>query len=74
VHVVDVRTRQVLRTVSGLGPLRGVSIAPDSRTAFVTLGEGGAVAVVDLRDGTVKGRQSVGASPDGVAFGPAAGR
>ena len=71
IHVVDVKTRALLGAVGGLGSPRGVSIAPDSRTAFVTLNASSEVAVVDLETRAVLRRFPVGASPDGVAFTPA---
>jgi YVTN family beta-propeller protein len=52
------------------GSPRGVSIAPDGRTAFVTLGGESSVAVVDPVGRKVVQRVTVGASPDGVASAP----
>ena len=70
IHVVDVKTRKVLGSIDGLGSPRGVSIAPDSRMAFVTLNASSEVAVVDLETREILRRYPVGASPDGVAFAP----
>jgi hypothetical protein len=47
-----------------------VKIAPDNRTAFVTLGATNMVAAIDLVERKVLWRAPVGASPDGVWYGP----
>ena len=46
--------------------MRGVEIAPDNRTAFVTLGPENSVLVVDLVERTVLAEHRVGTAPDGV--------
>jgi len=53
-----------------VGLAEGVAIAPDGKTAFVTLAEGPAVGIVDLVGRKLLRKVGVGASPDGVAFGP----
>jgi DNA-binding beta-propeller fold protein YncE len=70
VHVFDVATRRSLGEIAVTGQPTGVRIAPDDRTAFVTLGPEGAVLVLDLVDRRVIARHTVGAAPDGVAWGP----
>jgi YVTN family beta-propeller protein len=49
-----------------------VKIAPDNRTVFVTLGTENAVAAIDLVEKKVLWKTPVGASPDGVWYGPVA--
>ena len=63
----DVATHAIVGSVELPSP-RGVAIAPDSRTAYVTLA-GGELALVDLTTMTELRRFAVQASPDGVAVG-----
>ncbi|MGH7460737.1 MAG: hypothetical protein ACREMA_06875 [Longimicrobiales bacterium] len=70
IHVADVAQRKVIWTLDGLEAPRGVSIAPDGKTAFVTLAGIPAVGIVDLTTRTMLRKIGVGASPDGVGFGP----
>ena len=65
--VADVATHTVAGAVDLPSP-RGVAIAPDSRTAYVTLA-GGELAVIDLTTMAELRRFLVQASPDGVAVG-----
>jgi DNA-binding beta-propeller fold protein YncE len=65
--VADVASKRIITTIPLTAP-RGVSIAEDNRTAWVTLG-GGQVVEVDLAAGTVLRTLSVEASPDGVGVG-----
>lgn len=65
--IADVATHGVAGAIDLPQP-RGVAIAPDSRTAYVTLA-GGEMAVVDLDTMTETRRVAVQASPDGVAVG-----
>ena len=65
--LVDRATRQATGTVR-LDDPRGVSFAPDGRTAWVTVGAG-EVAEVDVAAAAVKRRLAVEASPDGVGVG-----
>jgi DNA-binding beta-propeller fold protein YncE len=50
------------------GSPRGVSISPDSRWAFITLGPQNEVVMVDLTTRKVMGRYTVQTAPDGVAY------
>ena len=59
--------------LDALGSPRGVTIAPDGKTAFVTLAEDPAVGVIDLVERKLVRKIGVGPSPDGVGFGPPAG-
>lgn len=70
IWIADVKTKKLVGQVGGLGSPRGVKIAPDNRTAYVTLGADNAVAAIDLVDRRVKWTAPVGASPDGVWYGP----
>jgi YVTN family beta-propeller protein len=70
VWIADAATRKLVGSVDGLGSPRGVKIAGDNRTAFVTLGADNAVASIDLVDRKVNWTVPVGASPDGVWYGP----
>ena len=65
--IADVATHTIAGAVDLPDP-RGVAIAPDSRTAYVTLA-GGELAEVDLTTMTELRRFAVQASPDGVAVG-----
>jgi DNA-binding beta-propeller fold protein YncE len=65
--IADALSKRVVTTIPLAEP-RGVSIADDNRTAWVTLG-GGQVVEVDIVDGTVLRTLAVQASPDGVGVG-----
>jgi DNA-binding beta-propeller fold protein YncE len=65
--LVDRTTRQTMGTVR-LDDPRGVSFAPDGKTAWVTVGAG-QVAEVDVASATVRRQLAVQASPDGVGVG-----
>ena len=65
--IADAATRAVVGQIALTSP-RGVSIAPDNRTAWVTLA-GSEVAQVDIRDFRVLRTVPVQASPDGVGVG-----
>jgi DNA-binding beta-propeller fold protein YncE len=65
--VADVLSKRVVTTIPLVEP-RGVSIAGDNRTAWVTLG-GGQVVEVDIEAGTVLRTLDVQVSPDGVGVG-----
>jgi YVTN family beta-propeller protein len=71
IHVADVASRKVLWTLDGLGSPRGINIAPDGRTAFVTLAADQTVGIIDLTQRKLARKVGVGASPDGVWYGPA---
>ena len=70
IHVIDVATRAVSWKLEGLGSPRGVSIAADGKTAFVTLADGPSVGIVDMVSRKLMRTITVGASPDGVGYGP----
>lgn len=70
IWIADAKTRKITGSVDGLGSPRGVKIAADNRTAFVTLGADDAVASIDLVDRKVNWTVPVGSSPDGVWYGP----
>jgi YVTN family beta-propeller protein len=61
----------VLWTLDGIGSPRGVNIAPDGRTAFVTLATDETMGVVDLETHKLVRKVKVEKSPDGVWFGVA---
>jgi DNA-binding beta-propeller fold protein YncE len=65
--IADVATQRYIGTIPLASP-RGVAIAPDSRTAYVTQA-GGTVAVVDIVDMRVLRTHTVQSSPDGVGTG-----
>jgi DNA-binding beta-propeller fold protein YncE len=65
--IADAATRAVVGQISLTSP-RGVAIAPDNRTAWVTLA-GSEVAQVDIRELKVIRTIPVQASPDGVGVG-----
>lgn len=65
--IADVATHAIVGGIDLVSP-RGVAIAPDSRTGYVTLAEG-ALAIVDLEAMAVLRTVAVQASPDGVAVG-----
>ena len=70
IHIIDVATKTVSWKLEGLGSPRGVSIAPDGKNAFVTLADGPSVGIVDLVARKLVRTIGVGASPDGVGYGP----
>ena len=57
-------------TLDAIGSPRGVNIAPDGKTAFVTLAADETMGVVDLEARKLTRRIKVEKSPDGVWFGP----
>ena len=70
IHIADVAQRKVMWTLDSLPGPRGVTIAPDGKTAFVTLAGDPSVGVVDLVARRLVRKIGVGASPDGVGYGP----
>jgi YVTN family beta-propeller protein len=70
-HIADVAQRKVIWTLEGIGSPRGVNIAPDGKTAFVTLAADQTMGVIDLEQRKLTRKVPVGASPDGVWYGPA---
>lgn len=64
------KTRALVGQVGGLAEPRGVRVAGDNRTAFVTLIDDDVVAAIDIVDMRVLMRVPVGAYPDGVGWGP----
>lgn len=70
-HVADIAQRKVIWVLEGIGSPRGVNIAPDGKTAFVTLAADNTMGVVDLEARKLTRKIPVGASPDGVWYGPA---
>jgi YVTN family beta-propeller protein len=71
IQVIDIASRKVAWTLDGLGAPRGVNISPDGKTAFVTLAGDQTVAIIDLEQRKLSRKIGVGASPDGVWYGPA---
>lgn len=65
--IADVASHLIVGSIALDSP-RGVAIAPDNRTAYVTLA-GGLLAVVDIESMTVRRTLAVQASPDGVGVG-----
>ncbi|HEY4303437.1 MAG TPA: YncE family protein [Gemmatimonadaceae bacterium] len=70
IWIAGAHTRKITGSIDGLGSPRGVKIAADNRTAYVTLGADNAVASIDLIDRKVNWSVPVGKSPDGVWYGP----
>jgi YVTN family beta-propeller protein len=70
IHVADVALRKVIWSLDGLGSPRGVNISPDGKTAFLTLAADQTMGVVDLEQRKLTRKIAVGASPDGVWYGP----
>jgi DNA-binding beta-propeller fold protein YncE len=66
-RIADVASHAYVGSIPLSSP-RGVVIAGDNRTAYVTLAEG-SLAVVDIQDLQVERTVSVQASPDGVGTG-----
>lgn len=83
IHLIDVAThmrRAVIdaAAVPEIGTVnpspQGVTVARDSRSAFVTLKAIGKVARVDLADAKVTSLLTVGGGSDGIGFSPIAAR
>jgi YVTN family beta-propeller protein len=70
IHVADVALRKVIWSLGGLGSPRGANIAPDGKTAFVTLAADETMGVIDLEKRVLTRKVRVGTSPDGVWYGP----
>ena len=72
-HVADVAERKVIWKLEKIGSPRGVNIAPDGRSAFVTLAADETMGVIDLEARKLTRKIKVEKSPDGVWFGPVPG-
>lgn len=66
--VMDVAGRSVYKKVPLGSQSEGILIAPDGKRAFVALGQGNAVDVIDLASWTMSGKISTGHGPDGMAW------
>lgn len=66
--VLDVASRSVYKKIPLGSPSEGILIAPDGEHAYVALGPGNAVDVIDLANWTVSGRIETGRGPDGMAW------
>jgi DNA-binding beta-propeller fold protein YncE len=68
VAVVDLKTRDVVRTIPvPIGP-HTVLLSPDKQTAYIACISSGSVAVIDLSDWSVKGLIKVGKGADGIGW------
>lgn len=77
--VVDARTNTVARTVALLGMPKDVVISPDGATAYVPAmftggADAGAILVVSLADGSIRGSVQVGSYPWFAALNPSGTR
>lgn len=71
--VIDVGTRQVLKTLHVASPgarPKGIAVAPDGAHVYVTTGRGGHVDVLDAKTLTFVGSIPVGARPWGIGQSP----
>jgi DNA-binding beta-propeller fold protein YncE len=71
ISIIDTSTYKVSWSLTGIGSPRGVNIAPDGRTAFVTLAADETMGVIDLDARKLTRKIKVEKSPDGVWYGPA---
>lgn len=67
---VDVRTRRVLRTITGLPDVHGVLVVPELHRVYATATGANAVAALDEETGQILTRTPAGAYPDGLAYDP----
>jgi DNA-binding beta-propeller fold protein YncE len=68
VAVVDLKTLQVVRTISVPKGPHTVLMSPDNETAYVACMKSGNIAVINLSDWSVKGLIKVGNNADGIGW------
>lgn len=66
--VLDVANRSVFKKIPLESSSEGILIAPDGAHAYVALGPGNAVDVIDLLTWTVSGKIQTGRGPDGMGW------
>jgi DNA-binding beta-propeller fold protein YncE len=66
--VVDLKTMQVVRTISVPKGPHAVLMCPDNQTAYVACVKSGDLAVINLNDWSVKGLIKVGNNADGIGW------
>jgi YVTN family beta-propeller protein len=66
--IFDAATRKETKRIKIEGGTVGVTVAADSRRAYVCLQETGSVAAVDLEKMEVVGKVETGKGPDGIAW------
>ena len=68
---INIRTGQVVRTISGLPRVHGVLVVPALHRVYATATGVNAVARINEGTGRILGRTPTGAYPDGLAYDPA---
>jgi DNA-binding beta-propeller fold protein YncE len=66
--IFDAATRKETKRIKIEGGTVGVTVAADSRRAYVALQETNSVAAVDLEKLEVVGKVETGKAPDGIAW------
>lgn len=64
--VIDLATRQVMRTLRGISDPEQIAISPDGTRLYVASEDSGQVVVIGS-DGTMLGKIAVGGEPEGVS-------
>jgi YVTN family beta-propeller protein len=67
-HVIDLRTHAVVRTVPGVPGVEGVAYIPEGRKVYTANWGENKIGVVDLGRMAVVKRVPTGAKPDGIAY------
>ena len=67
-RIIDRATRLERGRVALSGGPQGITVTPDSHTAFVTLSQEDRVAIINLESLTIVGYVPAGSQPDGVAW------
>jgi len=69
-YVIDVRTNQVVKAISGVPGITGLEYVPELRKVFTSNWGEEKIGVVDLRSMTVVKRLPTAAKPNGSAYAP----
>jgi YVTN family beta-propeller protein len=69
-HVIDLRTNAVLKTVAGVPGVEGVAYIPEAKKVYTSNWGENTIGVVDLSRMTVVKRIPTERKPDGIAYAP----
>lgn len=70
VTVIDLRTRTLVGSVTGVSDVHGVLVVPELRRLFATATGANELVTIDTRTRRVLARTPTGAFPDGLAYDP----
>lgn len=70
IGVVELATRRLARTITGISDPERVALSADGERLFVASEDQGSVVMLDVRSGKTLARTAVGAEPEGVDLSP----